>query len=134
MDLNIKRSTEPSTFMANLVMMFVSWLYYGSLQRYGFGKPPSPASSALPAINGNFVETLATGTVIARPKLAKIVGPHAVQFDDGTTLDGIDDIIMATGFRSDYSFCTSSFVSTNSSQNVEIHGARYTWIQQSGAI
>jgi len=61
MDLNIKRSTEQSPFIANLVMMFVSWLLYGSLQRYGFGKPPSPASSALFAINGNFVETLATG-------------------------------------------------------------------------
>ena len=49
---------------------------------------------------------MATGKALVRPKLAKIIGPHAVQFDHGTTLDVIDDIIMATGFRADYSFCT----------------------------
>ena len=84
--------------------MFISWLFYGNLQRFGFGKPPAPASAPF-AINGSFVETLAMGKVKVRHKLAKIIGPHAVQFEDGTTLDGIDDIIMATGFRSDYSFC-----------------------------
>jgi uncharacterized 2Fe-2S/4Fe-4S cluster protein (DUF4445 family) len=106
MDLSIKRSTGQSMFISNLIVKFVSWLFYGNLERYGFGKPPTPASSAPFAINGSFVETLATGRVIVRPKLAKIIGPDAVQFDDGTTLEGIDDIIMATGFRPDYSFCT----------------------------
>ena len=89
--------------MTNLIIRTLSWFFYGNLKRFGFGEAPK-ASKAPFAVNGNFVEVLATGRVKVRPKLAKITGPDEVEFTDGTRLSGIDAIILATGFRADYPF------------------------------
>lgn len=102
-DLTVRRSLEASEWMVNLIVRFVGWLYYGNLQRFGFEKPPLPSRVDI-AVNGSFVETLASGKVLVRSKLAKVIGPKVVEFRDGATLDGIDDIIMATGYRPEHSF------------------------------
>jgi len=102
-DLLVTRSNGKSEFMTNLIIRTLSWFFYGNLKRFGFGEAPK-ASKAPFAVNGNFVEVLATGRVKVRPKLAKITGPDEVEFTDGTRLSGIDAIILATGFRADYPF------------------------------
>ena len=99
----ITRTNGKSEFMTNLIIRTLSWFFYGNLKRFGFGEAPK-ASRAPFAVNGNFVEVLSTGKVKVRPKLAKITGPDEVEFTDGTRLSGIDAIIMATGFRTDYPF------------------------------
>jgi Flavin-binding monooxygenase-like len=94
-----------SPALLNAAIKNISKTFYGDLKRFGLGNAPDPLTASI-SISGNFVEALDTGRVIARPKLAKIIGPNAVQFQDGTTLDGIDVIIMATGYRADYSYRT----------------------------
>lgn len=92
--------------LRNFLIKAITWVFYGNLEGFGFSKGPSPATAPF-AINGNFIETLASGMVNVRPKLAKIIAPNTVEFVDGSTLDGIDAIIMATGYRPDYGFCTA---------------------------
>jgi len=68
---------------------------------------------------------LSTGKVKVRPKLAKITGPDEVEFTDGTRLSGIDAIIMATGFRTDYSFRIMLLLSlSDDSFGFEVFGER----------
>jgi hypothetical protein len=104
LDLSFTRSIKSPAALNSLVKK-VSKTYYGDLKRFGLGKAPDPIA-APPSISGSFVEALETGRVIARPKLAKVIGPNAVQFRDGTILEGVDAIIMATGYEPDCSYRT----------------------------
>ena len=94
------------------MIKMISWLYYGDLKRFGFPTPPKP-SAARVSINANFVETLSAGRVAytGGGKLKKVVGPNSVEFEDGTILDNLDAIILATGYRPEFRFCTNPSVS-----------------------
>ena len=80
----------------NSLLKNISTTFYGDLRRYGFGDPLEP-TKAIVSKNGHFVEGLSTGKIL--------IGPNKVQFQDGTALDGIDAITMATGYRADLSYC-----------------------------
>jgi hypothetical protein len=105
LDLLLRRGGKKSEVIANFMVKTISWLYYGDLQRFGFPTPPKPTSARV-SINANFVETLSSGKVqyVGGGKLKKVIGPNSVEFEGGAILDNLDAIILATGFRSDFTF------------------------------
>jgi hypothetical protein len=108
LDLLLRRGGRRSQFMTNLMVKTISWFYYGNLTRFGFPTPPKP-SLARVSVNANFVETLSAGKVIytGGGKLKKVASPYSVEFEDGTVLDNLDAIILATGYRPEFGFRTN---------------------------
>ncbi|TPX08124.1 uncharacterized protein E0L32_010191 [Thyridium curvatum] len=65
---------------------------------------PAPSlKHAVPIISDNLVANLESGAVQSVAGIKRVVGPHELELDDGTRLEGIDTIIWATGYRTSFS-------------------------------
>jgi Flavin-binding monooxygenase-like len=102
MDLLFNRTLSGPSI--NDILKDLSRSTFGDLQRFGFGEAPEPLTTPI-SINGNVVESLTTKQILHRHRLKKVTGAHSVEFEDGNTLDGIDVIILATGYHADFSIC-----------------------------
>jgi Flavin-binding monooxygenase-like len=104
LDLFCKRGGKTPLFLMNFIIKTLSWLYCGDLTKFGFPKPPDPCRAQI-MINGDFVDSLCTGKVkYVGGRLTRVIGPHSVQFEDGSIVDNLDAIILATGYRSEFRF------------------------------
>lgn len=67
-----------------------------------WGLDPAPSmATTLPCVNEQLIPNLAAGSVVSVKGLRRFVGPRSVELDDGTVLDAIDAVVLATGYDSD---------------------------------
>jgi dimethylaniline monooxygenase (N-oxide forming) len=87
---------------------FNNWRMERSIQtrfdhaKYGM-QPMHRFNGAQVTVNDELPARIASGTVIVKPNIKAFSGAHAVIFDDGTTADNIDTILLSTGYRFDFS-------------------------------
>lgn len=74
-----------------------------------------PPSRKVPIANEHFIPALHEGKIGLKPGLQEING-STLTFSDGSTLNNIDAIIFATGFKSDYSYMDSSIDPTRNAR------------------
>lgn len=72
-------------------------------------KPDHGFFSQHPTINDDLPNRIASGTIVVKPNIKRF---HAnrVEFDDGTTLNDIDAVILATGYKYKFPFLDSSLI------------------------
>jgi dimethylaniline monooxygenase (N-oxide forming) len=75
---------------------------------YGL-KPAHRYLSQHPSINDALPNRLSSGTLVMKPNI-KLITDSSVQFDDGSTVDDIDAIILATGYTFGFPFLEKEVV------------------------
>ena len=61
-------------------------------------KPKHHVSSQHPCVNDDLPFCIASGTVVVKPNIKRMT-KHMVEFEDGSFLDNVDAVIMATGWN-----------------------------------
>ncbi|GMT18194.1 hypothetical protein PFISCL1PPCAC_9491, partial [Pristionchus fissidentatus] len=64
---------------------------------YGL-KPAHGVSDAHPTINDELPNRIANGSIRVRPGIRKFSGEKKVEFEDGSMAEGVDTVILATGY------------------------------------
>lgn len=102
--MNWLEDRSPST------MIKITDAYLKGLSRKAFEIDPAwklqPVPSVgvvFPVINEALVPCFAAGQIASVDGLRRFVGPRSVELDDGTVLEDIDAVVMATGYSYDLS-------------------------------
>ena len=94
-------------------------LLFGEYKRMGISDPKAVLGTTLPAepmdvlsarltVGTEIIQSIATGTIIARPSIERLKGKQVI-FTDGTRSD-TDVIILATGYNMGFPFLEKSLV------------------------
>ncbi|KAI8514923.1 hypothetical protein Bbelb_075140 [Branchiostoma belcheri] len=75
---------------------------------YGLTCPAEPLNHLI-MVNDEIGYRLTTGQVIAKPQLSRLT-QHAARFADGSTVDGLDAVVFATGFNLAFTFIDESIL------------------------
>ncbi|KAG9288446.1 hypothetical protein G9A89_015652 [Geosiphon pyriformis] len=67
-------------------------------------KPKTPFYAEHATIKTDFPERLSTGTIIVKPDIMELNADRSIKFADGTTIEDIDFVIYATGYKIDFPF------------------------------
>ncbi|XP_078592483.1 dimethylaniline monooxygenase [N-oxide-forming] 2-like [Branchiostoma floridae x Branchiostoma japonicum] len=78
---------------------------------YGLTCPAEPLKHSVMA-NDEIGYRLATGQVITKPQLSRFT-QHTARFEDGSTVDGLDAVVFATGFSLAFNFSDKSILPDN---------------------
>eukprot|EP00058_Branchiostoma_floridae_P024609 XP_002610099.1 hypothetical protein BRAFLDRAFT_115204 [Branchiostoma floridae] len=78
---------------------------------YGLTCPAEPLKHSVMA-NDEIGYRLVTGQVITKPQLSRFT-QHTARFEDGSTVDGLDAVVFATGFSLAFNFSDKSILPDN---------------------
>ena len=81
-----------------------------------WGLVPPPSLSLSPrALSANIIPALRDGSLTSLPGIKRFIGPHSIEFEDGTVLEDVDAVICATGYQADFS--VTPFLETSRPSN-----------------
>lgn len=66
-----------------------------------------------PTISDELPNRIMSGSIAIKPNIEKIIGPKTCQFEDGTIVDDIDAIILATGYEFGFPFLEPGIITVN---------------------
>ncbi|XP_060083830.1 flavin-containing monooxygenase 5-like [Ylistrum balloti] len=72
-------------------------------------KPEHGYFSQHPTINDDLPNRIASGSIIVKPNISRFL-KNGVEFEDGTTENDIDTIVLATGYKYNFPFLDKSLV------------------------
>jgi len=78
-----------------------------------------------PFVNDDLPNRIASGTVIIKPNIKRFVGNDAVEFDDGTVVDKVDDLIMCTGYDVSFPLLENGIVEMNKNNEHNLYKMMY---------
>lgn len=108
-------------YTADVAVTYLGRRMFGKLDP-AWGLEPFPNITLnLPGLWEDVVPLLRSGAVTSLPGIKRFTGPKSIEFDDGTTLDGIDAVICATGYKADFSI--APFLDTSVPQAYRYQGA-----------
>lgn len=100
--------------MADVAVGYLGRRIFGKLDP-AWGLEPFPnITLTLPGAWEDVVPLLRSGAVTSLPGIRRFTGPRSIELDDGRSLDGIDAVICATGYRADFSI--APFLDTSKPQ------------------
>ncbi len=68
-----------------------------------WGLAPAPSLTLSPrALSAHIIPALKDGSLSSLSGIKRFIGPHSIEFTDGTVLDDIDAVICATGYGADF--------------------------------
>ena len=76
--------------------------------------PAPPPTHSTPIVNDDLIPLLASGSVTNVPGISKISKDGAVMMTDGSILEGIDAVILCTGYQPSFSILDTSIDPTTS--------------------
>jgi dimethylaniline monooxygenase (N-oxide forming) len=81
-----------------------------------WGLVPPPSLSLSPrALSAHIIPALRDGSLTSLPGIKRFIGPHSIEFEDGTVLEDVDAVICATGYQADFS--VTPFLETSRPSN-----------------
>ncbi|KAJ5885164.1 dimethylaniline monooxygenase [Penicillium taxi] len=91
-------------FCGDLAVKYLSRSMLGGKPDPAWGIEPYPSPSLiLPGVWERVLPFLQDGSLTSLKGLTKFVGPKSIEFADGTVLDDVDTVILATGYEADFS-------------------------------
>ncbi|KAK5713072.1 hypothetical protein LTR15_011433 [Elasticomyces elasticus] len=96
------------TLFPKLAVKFIdNWVRVSAIQKKHFdldpqwriNTPPPSLSKQNPTVSDTLYPALRSGQIISTHSPKRVVGPHSIEMEDGTVLDGVDSIIFCTGYR-----------------------------------
>ena len=97
----------PTGWLNSLTESFVNQAFDHDL--YGL-RPKHRFHEQHPTVNDDLPNRIACGTVIVKPNIARLTAT-GVRFDDGSCVDDVDVVVMATGYTFSFPFLSESILS-----------------------
>lgn len=86
--------------LLDLALKFAAWTMFKEKKEWGFSPKPDMRSS-VPTISDHLYPLLMSGRVEPVPGISSILPDSKILLSNGRTLEGVDSIIFATGFKYD---------------------------------
>ena len=125
--------THISRFLASALSYLPSWMTntlaeFNLNQRFdhaAYGlQPKHRFFSQHPMVNDDLPNRIANGMVILKPNIKRVTST-GVEFEDGTVVEDIDTIILATGYVFGFPFIDESVLKVNDNK---VNLFKYEWI------